>query len=246
MKRDISRKREREKMNLENGFSVIQQNRDVWIPATPVHTPNQALQVEMQKGGENWDELLGIYSGVLQDQNCSELPPEYSFNSLVDPTQIELVTRDFPQYDGAPQIGQNVAFAEMYNTMLPWDNNSTHLVGLDYNPIDKWRSFNQNATSYVSYLQNKGNVVPHQRVDSMAELLGMKSTLIAPIMTGGRITCAEPAPIGPYLQLERHWNACRTDDMMQLQKQIFNGNQDVGGYNLQQIPTSKHTNYVMI
>ncbi|KAL8518151.1 hypothetical protein ACS0TY_009484 [Phlomoides rotata] len=203
-------------MNLQNG--------GVWTPATPdkpVETPDQAaLPVEMQqseKGGDEWDELLGIYSGVLQDQNCGELPPECSLSSLLDLNQMESATRGFPLVPPAPQMVQNVAFAEAYDTLLPWDVET----------VDMWRGFNQNATSYV---------VPHQKVDSMAELMGIKSALT---MNGGGITWDEATAIGSYSQIERSWNAGGTDGMMHQQKQILNGDQDVGGHNLQQMPTSR-------
>lgn len=191
---------------------------------------------QSEKGGENWDELLGIYSGFLQDQNCNDIPPECSQTSIVDPTRMGLMAPDFPPvapYDRAPQIVPNVAFAETYNTVLPWDNNLSHLAGLNQrgnairgiDPVDEWGSFDRNAGSYV-HLQNKGDVFPHQKVDSTAELMGIKS----------RIACDGLASVGPYSQIEREWNAYGTGGMMHLQNQILNGNQD---YNLQQTPTSK-------
>lgn len=266
-------------MNLERGFSVPQekgviQNGDVWIPATPekpvVERPNQVL-VGMQQnqiGEENWQELIGIYSGVLRDEACSELPLECNPNSHVVLNHEELTIRDVAPaatYNRVPQnfrptglVGlsggehnvQDVAFVETCNRLLPQSSNSTGLVGMNHRkhniqgvaaPVEKFRSFNQNDRSTGSYLQNIGDVVPPRKVNSLDELMGMRSNLNAPTTNGDRITFVvdKPTSIGPHSQVERNWKTYRPDSMTLLQNHILHANQDIGGFNLQQIPKSK-------
>ncbi|KAI3470567.1 hypothetical protein Pfo_027230 [Paulownia fortunei] len=264
-------------MNLGRGFSVPQekgvviQNGDVWIPATPekpvVHRPNHC-PVGMQPnqmGAGNWEDLLGIYSGVLQDETCSGLPPKCNPNSHVGLNRGEPTIRDFAPVATykrvAPQnfkptgfVGLNcrehnvgdVAFVETSNR-LPQSSNPTGLVGMNHRehniqdviPVEKFRRFNQNDRYVGSYLQNLGDVVPPQKVNSLTELMEMKRSLNGPPTNGDRISHVVDKPSGPHSQVERHWKTYKPDSMMLLQNHILHTNQDIGGYNLQQIPNSR-------
>ncbi|KAH6761902.1 HhH-GPD base excision DNA repair family protein [Perilla frutescens var. hirtella] len=250
-------------MNLERGFSVPMEKRDVWAPATPekpVLRPNQTPSGMQQNqiGVENWQDLLGFYTDVLQD----ELPPGWQPNSRVDVNQGEPAIENFAGVgvNQREQTIQNVApvavlnkglhnvegvaSAETCNRLLPYSSGSAGVVEMshwnggiqDVAPVDKFRSFDLNAGNAGSYLQNVDDVVPPLKVSSLAELLGMRSRLNAPTTNGDRIISAveKHSSISQHSQVERNW-----EDSIPQQNHILHANPDIGGYNLQQMPSSR-------
>ncbi|XP_057789395.1 protein ROS1A-like [Salvia miltiorrhiza] len=206
-------------MNLERGFH------DVWAPVTP-EKPVEQRSNQDHKGVENWQDLLGIYTGVLQDESCG-LPPAWHPNSCVgmNPVEVEPPIKNFvpvPQNIGQAGVvglhnGHGVASAETCTKMLPCSSGSAGVAGesnwnhgiQDAAPVEKYRSFDQNAGYAGSHLQNVGDMVTPRKVNSLAELMGIGDALG---MNGDEITSAAKKAV---------------------QKQ------DIGDYNLQQMPSSR-------
>lgn len=207
------------------------ENRDVWAPVTPekpVEQQSNPVPVGMQQnqedqegaGDENWQDLLGIYTDVLQDESCG-LPPAWNPNSCIGVNQVEPPIDNFapastnigPAGVVGLQNRHGVSSGETGNTMLPCSSSSAGLVGVnhwhcgipDVAPVDKYRGFDQDAGNAGSYLQNVGDAAPPRKVNSLAELLGIGNSLNS------------PAAVKKAVQ-----------------------NQDIGGYNLQQMPSSKY------
>lgn len=246
-------------MNLERGFSVSKEKRDVWAPLTPekpvIPRPNQVL-VRMQQnqiGGENWQDLLGFYTDVMQDESCG-LPPSWNPDSHAGVSQRDPTIQNFAPVASLNKVPQNigptgavgqhnvegVAFVESSDMLLPCSSGAAGLVGMnhwnrdiqDVVPVDKFRGLDQNARNVGSYLLNVGGDVPPRKVNSLAELLGMRSTLNAPT--------TNPSSITQHSQVERNWNNYITDSMIPpLQNNVLHANQDISSYNLHQIPSSK-------
>lgn len=220
-------------MNLEREFSVSKEKRDVWAPLTPeksvIPRPNQ-VPVRMQQnqiGGENWQDLLGFYTDVMQDESCG-LSASWNPDSHASVSQGDPTIQNFAPVASLNKVPQNigptgvvgrhnvegVAFAESCDMLLPRNSGSAGLVGMnhwnrdiqDVIPVDKFRDLDQNARNVGSYLLNVGDVVPPRKVHSLAELLGMRSTLNAPT--------TNPSSISQQTQVERNWNNCITDSMI--------------------------------
>ncbi|KAK6144649.1 hypothetical protein DH2020_021469 [Rehmannia glutinosa] len=212
-------------MNLGRGISVPHEKGGVWIPATPEKPLiiNNGPVGMQQNQIENWQDLIGIYTGVLQD----ELPPEFNPNSNVGLNCRENTVRDLAYVDNCNR-----------------SHNQTGLTGLNHGEhniqdVDKFRNFNRNARIIGPYLQmqNLGNVVPAQKVNSLAELMGMTNGL----KNGDRNTCVvdKRTSIGSQSRVERNWKTYEPDSTILLQNQILHTNQDDGGYIPQRIPNSR-------
>ncbi|KAI3458882.1 hypothetical protein Pfo_015545 [Paulownia fortunei] len=268
-------------MNLGRGFSIPQgkgviQNGDIWIPSTPdkpVLQRSNNAQSEMPQNQireENWQDLLGIYTGVLQNEVCNGLPQKFNLNSLVGPNSREHNIQGFapvntynslqqnPNPTGVVglnsgvQISRDVAPVETYNRLLQDFNPTGHIrvnSGMEDNnqnvsTLQKVRRLNQNAGRIGSYVHNLGEVVPPQKVNSLAELMGMKSAAHAPPSNGApnRSTCAlgRPTIICPHSQLESNQVVTYASVGAKLQQShMLHADRDVGGYNLQQMPNSR-------
>lgn len=195
-------------MNLERGFPVPMEKRDVWAPVTPEkpaeQRPNQFPAVgtqQNQKQDESWQDLLGIYTGFLQDESCG---------GVVDVIPTEPTIRNVSQ-NVRPLTSSSSAGLDGVNH---WNGGRQ-----DASRVDKFGSFDQNYGNAGSYLQNSGDLVTPPKVSSLAELMGIESdALNAPAMQKASF-------ISQGSGVERSCNNCT--------------NQDIGGYNLQHMPSSK-------
>lgn len=180
-------------MNLESGFSVPMEKRDVWAPVTPEKPGEQRpdqFPVGMQqnqKQYESWQDLLGIYTGFLQDESCG----------VVDVIPTEPAIQNISQ-----NIGPLTSSSAGLDGVNHWN------CGIqDAAQVDKVGSFDQNYGNAGSYLQNSGDLVPPRKVSSLAELMGIENdTLNAP-------TLQKAGFISQDSEVERSWNNCTNQDI---------------------------------
>ncbi|KAG8380597.1 hypothetical protein BUALT_Bualt06G0032000 [Buddleja alternifolia] len=247
-------------MNPGRGFSIprekgVIQNGDIWIPATPnkpVLQRSGYSQPEMPQnqivGSEDWQDLLGIYTGLLQDEPCNEPPQKFSQNNVVGPNNREHNIRVQQIFNPNGLIGLNhglqnsrdVVPVETYNGHFR-TLNPTGPIGL--NPRE-YSSSIQRVGSTGSYVQNLGEVVPPRKVDSLAELMGMKSVTHAPTSTGAPYRSTnvvnKPISICPHSQGESNVRDYASFRMTHQQDHVVHANGgDTGGYNLQETPNSR-------
>lgn len=155
---------------------------------------------------------VGMQQNQKQDENWQDLLGIYTH---------------FLQDQSCGVVGINPTEPPIQNIS---QNSSAGLDGVNHwnrgiQDVDKLRSFGQNCGKAGSYLQNLGDVVPPQQVSSLAELLGISgNTLNAPAM--------KASSISQDSRVESSWNNCIPDSMIVQ-------NQEIGGSNLQQMPSSK-------
>ncbi|KAG8390528.1 hypothetical protein BUALT_Bualt01G0092900 [Buddleja alternifolia] len=173
---------------------------------------------------ENWEDMIGIYTEVLQGETCNVLPTKFNPNGHI---------RDvapFDSYNGPHHDFGSAGFIGLNQT-----KHNVHCVS----QLEKLT--NQNVTSVGSYLQNVGDFVRPRKVNSFAELIGMKITPNAPSGNGDRSSCflERPGIISLDYQVESNWRSYGSDDVMLQHNHMLPRSQDIGGYNLQQMPNSR-------
>ncbi|KAL6586276.1 hypothetical protein OROMI_001264 [Orobanche minor] len=177
-------------MNLGSRFpiprekGVIQKNGNIWIPSTPdkhVSQRSNNAQSDIQQnqtGEENWQNLLGIYTGVLreslagpspEDHNIRPVPPGETFNRFGQNQNPTMVFG--PSNKG--QSSQNIT-----NRV----SNATDGTGAsnvrDFITLEEFARFSQNARSVSSSssVRNSVEVVLPKKVNSLAELVDTTRT----------------------------------------------------------------------
>ncbi|XP_075485377.1 transcriptional activator DEMETER-like [Primulina tabacum] len=267
-------------MNIGRGMSIplekeVVKNGDIWVPPTPekpgVHRSSY-VAAEMQQNltvAENWCDLLGIYTDLLQDETGNHLPPGFNPCSLAGLNHGELGHNVAPieTCNGLPpnlnatsfidlnrkSDVQDLTFVETCHR-IPQDLNPTSFVGQnqwelehglrDVAPVENLRILNQYGGTVGSYVQNL-DVVPPQKVDSLAELMGTNKHPL-PTLTNGPPN-RSASIIGNSTIFNQH-SLARSNGKMHdsnssilLQNHILNENWHVGGHNLQQISTNTFT-----
>ncbi|XP_073315395.1 transcriptional activator DEMETER-like [Primulina huaijiensis] len=259
-------------MNVGRGMPIPLENKvvksgEIWVPPTPekpvVHRSSH-VAAEMQQnlmGAESWSDLLGIYTGLLQDETSNQLPPGFNPCSHVgvncgelsqNVTPIETCNGLPPNLSGTSFIDlnqeynmQDLTFVETCNR-IPRDLNPTSFVGQnrwelehslrDVAPVENIRILNQ----YGAYVQNL-DVLP-QKVDSLAELMGTNKHPYTTLTNGPP---NKPASIMGNSTIINQHSLVRNNGKMHgssssilLQNHILNENWHFGGHNLQQISTN--------
>ncbi|KAL7147119.1 hypothetical protein ABFS83_06G087000 [Erythranthe nasuta] len=229
-------------MNLGRGFHVprekgVMQNGGNWVPSTPdkpiVLQMSNNVESETprnQMGEENWMDLLGIYSDVLQNEVSNAVANEVS-NAL--PQEFDL---------HSPNNVQGVAPVETYNTLQRSNrdfappevyNRPPHnFGGAGVNRVDHRHNFEDVSTmnKFGSSNQNPGEVVLPQKVHSLAELMGMRRAPCAPTSYG--------APNGSNYVVGNHVNYAVGGANLQ-QNPALHARCNGGGYNLQEMPNGR-------
>ncbi|KAK4480404.1 hypothetical protein RD792_013476 [Penstemon davidsonii] len=204
---------------------------------------------------ENWQDLLGMYTGLLQDEACNVPSQKYNPNtsdmalvSTYNSLPRNLNRTGLVQRNREEQSIRNFAQFETYNR-LPQNFDSNGLIGMNLREqntrdvsIEKFRSLNQNTGSIGSYMQNLDNVVP-RKVSSLAELMGMKSALNAPLTNGEPNRSAfgvqKPINIIPQSQAESNSMTYKSASAMIQPNHNLQDNYGLGGFNLQQMPKGR-------
>lgn len=274
---------------LEKG---VAQNGNIWIPSTPdkpVLQRSNNAQSEIPQNqieGESWSDLVDMYEDYLRNKQ----PHKFDLNRTIGLNYREhnnqgfapVETYDRLQQNSSPtgivglksrvQNSRDVAPVEAYNR-LPLNFSPTGCTGVnsvehnlqDVSILQKFGSLNPNAGRIGSYAQNLGEVVRPQKVNSLAELLGMGSVMRAPPSNGSpnRSTCfvGKPTVICPLSQVESNQVAyasvgtrLQQNHILQESNQvayatvgeklqqthILHANCDVGGYNLQEMTNSEY------
>ncbi|KAK4385627.1 Transcriptional activator DEMETER [Sesamum angolense] len=266
-------------MNLGKGFSVpwekgVMQNGEIWIPATPekpvLQRGNSAQSEipETQIGEGNWQDLLGIYTGLLQNEAANGQPQKFNPNVVLGPNgrersvqgvaPVETYNRLQQNYNPTAvvpvstrvQSSRDVAPVGNYNR-LPWNFNSSDRISInimdrniqDVRTLQHSRSLNQNAGGVGSSVQNVGEAIPPQKVNSLAELMGMRSATRAlpPNLAPNESTyvVGRPTSICLHPQGERNQMAYASVGGKHQKNHILHAIGDGDGYNLHETPNSR-------
>ncbi|CAI9773035.1 unnamed protein product [Fraxinus pennsylvanica] len=238
-------------MNLGRGFSIprdkgVVQNGDPCIPLTPdkpILQRSSHLPAEMQPGSTNWQDLLGIYTGFLQDETCNGAQQNFSRPGYVGRNQGEFNDRDVAPIQGFRSFNQNSRNGGSYirnltpTGLLGHQNHGQH-SNRDVALTEKFGSFDQNARNVGSYIKHLGNDIP-QKVNSLVELLGTKHAVLTPprVETANRNFVVDKTILSPHSQVLTNRTGYKYNSSTFQQNHTLYVNQDVGSYSLQQIPT---------
>ncbi|CAA3007926.1 transcriptional activator DEMETER-like [Olea europaea subsp. europaea] len=234
-------------MSLGRGFSIPRdkgaiRNGNPCIPLTPekpILKRSSHLPAELQPGSKNWQDLLGIYTGFLQDETCNGAQQNFTRPGFIGQNRADfIINRDVGPIEELRSFNQNNGNGDPYiknyppTALLGHQNHGQH-SNRDVALIENFGSFNQNARNVGSYLQHLGNDTP-QKVNSLAELLGTENAVHKP----SRI---ETANIGSFVVetiLNPHPQVLTDRTGYKNTSSTFqqNHNQDGGGYSPQQIP----------
>ncbi|KAL0401773.1 UNVERIFIED_CONTAM: Transcriptional activator DEMETER [Sesamum latifolium] len=266
-------------MNLGKGFSVpwekgVMQNGEIWIPATPekpvLQRANSAVSEmpETRRGEGNWQDLLGIYTGLLQNEAASGRPQKFNPNVILGPNgrersiqgvaPVETYNRLQQNYNPTGvvpvstrvQSSRDVAPVGNYNR-LPWNFNPSDHIGInimdrniqDVRTLQNSRRLNQNVEGVGSSVQNVGEPIPPQKVNSLAELMGMRSATRAPppnlAPNESTYVVGRPTSICLHSQGERNQTAYASVGGKHQQNHILHASGDGDGYNLHEMPNSR-------
>ncbi|KAK4431093.1 Transcriptional activator DEMETER [Sesamum alatum] len=266
-------------MNLGKGLSIpwekgVMQNGEIWIPATPEKPVLQRAHIaqsempESQLGGGNWQDLLGIYTGLLQNEAANGQPQKFNPNVVPGPygrgcsvqgvAPVEMYNRLQQNYNPAGvvpgstrvQSSRDAAPVGNYNR-LPRNFNPSDRIGInimdrntqDVRTLQNFRSLHQNAGGVGSGVQNVGDTVPPQKVNSLAELMGMRSATRAPLPNlapnESTYVVGRPTSICLHSQGESNQMAYTSVGGKHQQNHILHASGDGGGYNLHEMPKSR-------
>lgn len=186
-------------MDVGRGFSIplekgVAQNGNTWIPSTPdkpVLQSSNSAQSEVpvdQIGQQSWDDLVDIYGEFLRYKQ----PHKFDLNEALGVDYREhnnqgvapVETYNWLQQTGIVglnnmvQNSQGVASVEACNS-LPVNFRPSGCIGANYvghnirddGTLKKFRNLNHNAARIGSCMQNLGEVVPPQKVNSLTEVL---------------------------------------------------------------------------
>ncbi|KAK6136029.1 hypothetical protein DH2020_030239 [Rehmannia glutinosa] len=234
-------------MNLGRGFPVPQekgvaQNGNIWIPSTPdkpiLHRSNnpQSEMPQNQMADENWQDLLGIYSGVLQNDVSNGLPQKLNLNSLIGPSPVETYNTLQQKSNPTRVVGVNSKVQNSRNAAT--QNFNTNNIQ-DFSTLQKFGSLNRNASIGSSNMQNLGEVVYPQKVNSLAELMDMNRARCAPPPNGSTFVVGRPTNICPHSLVESNQATYASVGAKLQLSHILHANRDVGGCNLQEMPNSR-------
>ncbi|KAL0317330.1 UNVERIFIED_CONTAM: protein ROS1A [Sesamum angustifolium] len=249
------------------------QNGEIWIPATPEKpvlqrgSSAESEIPETQIGEGNWQDLLGIYTGLLQNEAASGRPQKFNPNVVLGPNgrersvqgvaPVETYNRLQQNYNPTAvvpvstrvQSSRDVAPVGNYNR-LPWNFNSSDRIGInimdrniqDVRTLQHSRSLNQNAGGVGSSVQNVGEAIPPQKVNSLAELMGMRSATRAPLPNlapnESTYIMGRPTSICLHPQGERNQMAYASVGGKHQQNHILHAIGDGDGYNLHETPNN--------
>ncbi|KAL8538774.1 hypothetical protein ACS0TY_000692 [Phlomoides rotata] len=180
---------------LEKG---VAQNGNTWIPSTPdkpVLQSSNSAQSEVpvdQIGGQNWDDLVDIYGELLRSKQPHKfdlnesLGVDYREHNNQGVAPVETYNRLQQNLSSAGMVGlnsmvqncQSVASVEACNS-LPLNFRPSSCIGVndvghnirDDAALKKFRKLNQKAARIGSCVQNLGEVVPPQKVNSLTKVL---------------------------------------------------------------------------
>ncbi|KAL2525946.1 transcriptional activator DEMETER [Abeliophyllum distichum] len=240
-------------MNLGRGFSIprdkgLVQNGDPCIPLTPekpIPHRSSHLPAEMQPGSANWQDLLGIYTGFLQDEACNGAQQNSTRPGFQGQNNGQFNNRDVAPIEEFRSFNQNAGNGSSYTrnftpTGLLGHRNQGQHSNRDVAVIEKCESFNQNARNGGSYIQHSGNDIPLQKVNTLVELLGTKNAVHTPptIGTANTSFVMNKTILSPHSQVLTNQTGYKYTSSTFQQNHTRYVNQDVGGYSLQQqIPT---------
>ncbi|XP_073126216.1 transcriptional activator DEMETER [Henckelia pumila] len=269
-------------MNQGRGMPIPLENKvmksgEIWVPPTPekpVLQRSSHVAAEMQQnpvGAENWSDLLGIYTGFLQDEISNGLPPGFNppgFDTFshVGLNHGELGQQVAPREtcNGLPPnlnatsfidlnqecSVQDLTFVETCNR-IPQESNPTGFVGQkrwelehslrDVAPVENLRILNQYGGTVGSYAQNL-DVLPPQKVDSLAELMGTnkhpRTTLTNGPPNRPASIIGNSTIINQHSLVRSNGKMHGSTSSMLLQNHLLNENWHFGGHNLQHISTN--------
>ncbi|CAI9759799.1 unnamed protein product [Fraxinus pennsylvanica] len=238
-------------MNLGRGFSIPRdkgavQNGDPCIPLTPekpILQRSSHLPAELQPGSTNWQDLLGIYTGFLQDETCNGAHQTVTRPGVIGQNQGDFINRDLGPIEELRSFNQNTGNGGSYiknytpTGLLGHQNLGQH-SNRDIALIENFESFNQNARNIGSYIQNSGNDIP-QKVNTLIELLGTKNAVCKPSTneTANRSYVMAKTMPSPHSQVLTNRTGYKNTSSTFQQNHTLYVNQDGCGYSLQQIPT---------
>ncbi|KZV55298.1 transcriptional activator DEMETER [Dorcoceras hygrometricum] len=251
----------------------ILRNGEIWVPPTPeklvVHRSSH-VTAEMEQnlmGAENWSDLLGIYTGLLQDETSHQLPRGFNPCSQVVLNLGELGQNVAPieTCNGLPRNSNAASFIDLNQeydvqdltfvetcTGIPKDLNLTSFVGQnrwelehslrDVAPSDDLRISNKYSGTVGYYMQNLGGAPP-QKVDSLEELMGTNKHPRATPTNGPPnrpvVSCiGKPTIFNQHSLVRSNGKMHGSSSSIHLQNQILNEDIHFSGHNLQQISTS--------
>ncbi|XP_022860434.1 transcriptional activator DEMETER-like isoform X2 [Olea europaea var. sylvestris] len=230
-------------MSLGRGFSIprdkgVIQNGDPCIPLTP--DKPILKRSEMQPGSTNWQDLLGMYTGFLQDETCNGAQQTFTRPGFVGQNQGEFKNRDVGPIREFRSFNQNSGNGGSYiqnltpTGLLGHQNHGQH-SNRDVALTEKFGSFNQHARPYVKH---SGNDIP-QKVNSLVELLGTKNAVVTPprVETANRNFVVDKTILSPHSQVLTNRTGYKYNSSTFQQNHTLYVNKDVGSYSLQQIPT---------